>query len=415
MKENKYDVVLACGGLGSRLKEVTKNIPKPLFRVNGKSTLERSLEQLDEYNFKNIILTIGFQSQKFIQFIEELKLKYRINIDIFVEENPLGECGALWILKDKLCDDFVFINGDLIFSINFNKLIFFHKRLSSNLTLVTHTSDHPDDSDLVSVPYGTIVKDIFPKDLDNKNIEKNAYLGNSGIFMIKKDLLDKLPPPSDDQPKSIFNFIVKKIFYLNINIYSYNTTEYIKDMGTPKRLKIVEEDLAQKKVFRRNYKNLQKALFLDRDNTLIKCDIGEYIINKNQIDFIVKNIERIIPLSFNYDLVCLITNQPALAMGKLSLNDLDEINSIVVKFCLSKGLKIDVITFCPHHPHQGYKDEIQILKTDCFCRKPNPGLFFEQSFSRNIDLKESLMIGDSYDDLMASKNAGCSFLSVNDL
>ena len=70
MNENKYDVVLACGGFGSRLKEVTKNIPKPLFRINGKSTLERSLEQLEEYNFKNIILTIGFQSQKFIQFID---------------------------------------------------------------------------------------------------------------------------------------------------------------------------------------------------------------------------------------------------------------------------------------------------------------------------------------------------------
>ena len=64
---------------------------------------------------------------------------------------------------------------------------------------------------------------------------------------------------------------------------------------------------------------------------------------------------------------------------------------------------------------KGYLDELSILKTDCFCRKPNPGLFFEQAFFRNINLKESLMIGDSNNDLYAAKNAGCSFLNVNDL
>ena len=60
-----------------------------------------------------------------------------------------------------------------------------------------------------------------------------------------------------------------------------------------------------------------------------------------------------------------------------------------------------------------YENEVEILKQDCFCRKPNPGLLLEQSFLRNIDLKESLLIGDSERDLLAAKNAGCSFLHVN--
>ena len=62
MKTNSYDVVVACGGLGSRLREITKETPKPLYLVNGKSTLERCVEQLDNYNFDNLILTIGYQS-----------------------------------------------------------------------------------------------------------------------------------------------------------------------------------------------------------------------------------------------------------------------------------------------------------------------------------------------------------------
>ncbi len=412
--KNKFDVVLACGGLGSRLKEITKDIPKPLFLINGKSTLERCIEQLDDYKFKNVILTIGYESRKFQEFIYYLNGKYRINIELFVEETPLGECGALWHIKNNLCNHFLFINGDLIFSIDFKKLIYFHKRLSSKLTLVTHTSDHPDDSDLVAVPGGNIVADIFLKDKTNK-IEKNAYLGNSGIFMISKILLDKISPPSNSDSKSIFHYVVRKSFDLNINIYSYNTTEYIKDMGTPERFKKAQEDLSLNIVNKKNYKNLQKTLFLDRDNTLIRCELGKYIHHINEIDFIDENIEKIIPISLNYDFVCLLTNQPGIAMGKLSLRDLDLINSTVIKFCLLKGLKIDVVTFCPHHPHKGFFGEIEILKRDCFCRKPNPGLFFEQAFLRNIDLKESLMIGDSDKDYMAAKNAGCSFLSVNEL
>ena len=413
-KQNKYDVVLACGGLGTRLKEITKDTPKPLFLVNDKSTLERCIEQLETYQFKRVILTIGYKSQIFLEFVEYLNKKYRIKIEVFLEKNPMGECGALWIIKDKLSENFIFINGDLIFSIDFKKLTYFHKRLSSNLTLVTHTSDHPEDSDLVSVPNGSLVEDIYLKG-NCKNIDRDAYLGNSGIFILNKILLEKICAPKENDSKSIFHFIVKNAFNLNINIYSYNTTEYIKDMGTPKRLKVVENDLLGDKVNKKNYNISQKTLFLDRDNTLIKCDIGKYILNENDVDFYVYNIEKIIPISFNYDFVCLLTNQPTISMGKLNLKDLDRINTFVIKFCLSKGLKIDVVAFCPHHPHKGYEGEIPLLKKDCFCRKPNPGLFFEQAFLRNIDLKESLMIGDSDNDFMASINAGCNFLNVNDL
>ena len=414
MMSKKYDVVLACGGFGTRLKEISNDTPKPLFPVAGKSTLERCIKQLENYNFKKVIITIGYKSKKFLKFIDELNQKYKVDIDIYIEENPLGECGALWVIKDKLCKDFVFINGDLIFSIDFKKLCLFHRRLSSKLTLVTHTSDHPDDSDLVSVPNGNLVEKIFLKGQD-RHSEKNAYLGNSGIFIINKEVLDKLKAPQEKDSKSVFHFIVKKVFELKINIYSYNTTENIKDMGTPKRLNLVAEDLSKGKVNRKNYTNIQKALFLDRDNTLIKCSIGQYVINKNQIEILSKNIEKIIPISLDYDLVCLVTNQPVIAMGKISLRELDEINSTLVKSCLSMGLKIDIVSFCPHHPHKGYEGEIEILKYDCFCRKPNPGQFFEQSFLRNINLKDSLMIGDSDYDLLAAQNAGCNFLNVNDL
>ena len=102
-------------------------------------------------------------------------------------------------------------------------------------------------------------------------------------------------------------------------------------------------------------------------------------------------------------------------MGKLTIYQLEKINSIIVKYCLLKGLKIDVITFCPHHPHKGFKNELTILKTDCFCRKPNPGLILEQAHIRNINLIKSLMIGDSDCDAEAAEKSGCNFLHVDSL
>ena len=102
-------------------------------------------------------------------------------------------------------------------------------------------------------------------------------------------------------------------------------------------------------------------------------------------------------------------------MGKLTIHQLEKINSTIVKNCLLKGLKIDVITYCPHHPHKGFQNEVKILKQDCFCRKPNPGLILEQAFIRNINLKESLMIGDSINDSLAAEKSGCRFMHIDSL
>ena len=414
MKEKKYSAVISCGGLGKRLNKITKDVPKSLFPICGISTLERCIFELTKHSINDVLISLRYKKDYFIDFIEEFKNKYNINIDTFVEEKPLGECGFLWKVKDNLSDEFLFINGDLIFSLDFERLIYFHKRLSSNLTLVTHTSDHPEDSDLVSAPNGSLIDKIYLKNKENIK-DKNAYLGNSGISVINKNLLNKVKAPQENIISSVFHYLVKNAFDLNINIYSYNTTEYIKDMGTPERLNKVKKDLISSKVYLRNYLNQQRALFIDRDNTIIECEKGKYILSEKDIKFMDENISLIGNISREYDFVCLVTNQPSISMGKLSIEKLDEINSIVIKNCLLKGLKIDVVSFCPHHPHMGFDYEIKILKKDCFCRKPNPGLILEQGFLRNINLRESLMIGDSDNDLKAAENSGCKFINVNNL
>ncbi len=414
MIEQKFDVVIACGGFGTRLIDITKNTPKPLYPIAGKSTIQRILEELNQFGLENILITTSYRSEYFVDHVSKLRRHFKQNIEIFIEENPLGECGSLWILREKLADTFVFINGDLIFSIDFERFFSYHKRLNSKFTIVTHTSDHPYDSDLVSCPNGSLIEDIFLKSSFRNNMQ-HAYLGNSGISIINKEIINLINPPKEANRSSVFNHLVKKLFDKKIRIFSYNTTEYIKDMGTPDRFLKVERDLKDKIVSKKNYNFKQKVLFLDRDNTLISCKKGEYIITLKGVKFIDENITKIGLISNDFDFVCLVTNQPQIAMGLINYSELDQINSFIINYCISKGLKIDVVTFCPHHPEKGHPNELGILKKDCFCRKPNPGLLIEQSFLRNIDLNSSLMIGDSENDYYAALNAGCNFKFIKNI
>ena len=203
-----YEVVIACGGLGSRLKDITGSIPKPLYPINGKSTIERCIEEIKNNSITSVLITLGYKNESFLEDIKKLEKKYSINIDIYIEKTPLGECGALWSIKKSLNKDFFFINGDLIFSIDFARLTYFHKRLASKITLVTHTSDHPKDSDLVSAPNGSLIEDIFIKD-SQKNNDRYGYLGNSGICLIDKSILEIIKPPKINQSNSVFHHIVK--------------------------------------------------------------------------------------------------------------------------------------------------------------------------------------------------------------
>tara|TARA_B100000886_G_scaffold290049_1_gene215278 strand:- start:1709 stop:2605 length:897 start_codon:yes stop_codon:yes gene_type:complete len=297
---------------------------------------------------------------------------------------------------------------------DFKRLLKYHKRLNSDLTLVTHTSNHPFDSDLISAPNGSLVEKLFLKS-DSNHFAQNAYLGYSAIALIDKKLLFQIAPPKNIESSSLFHHLVQNAFIRKFRIYSYNTTEYIKDMGTPKRFEEVRKAIKKNILKVQNYKNNQKALFIDRDNTLIKCKKGEYILPDSELIYLVENIKKIALKSKDFTLSILVTNQPQISMGKLSLKELEKINSKIINFCLKHDLIIDIVSFCPHHPHKGFESEISNLKVDCFCRKPQPGMLIEQAFLRNIDLNKSLMIGDSFSDQKAAINAGCKFRFIDQL
>ena len=111
----------------------------------------------------------------------------------------------------------------------------------------------------------------------------------------------------------------------------------------------------------------------------------------------------------------MVTNQPQISMGIISFEELYDINCLIIVELLKFNFKVDEVVFCPHHPHKGFDNEIIELKMDCFCRKPNPGMIIHQAILKNIDLSNSLMIGDSNEDLYAASNAGLEFINIEDI
>ena len=402
--------IITLGGKGKRLNDITLNTPKPLFPVLGKHSLERAIEALNGQGINRFIWLLGYKEEIFQKEALDLRKKFDITIELYIEENPKGEAGSLINVLSDLDEFFIFINGDIIFDLNFNKLINFHFKNDADITLVTHLTNHPEDSDcIIENPSLSIYKYKLKTE---KNISQGFYLGFAGISILNKKIVKSVKYSNNcSEFLSIFKDFIIFANQKGFKVFSYNTSEYLKDMGTPKRFLATEKDLKAGKLYEKSYLNKQKVLFIDRDNTIIKCNEGEYIIDYN-FELLEENIKKLAQLSKEFSFVTLISNQPQISMGKVSWQKVIEINGEIIKQCQKLGLDISCFYMCPHHPHNGFANEIKELKINCFCRKPSPGLFLEAAFERNINLKESYMVGDSWRDEVSAQSCDVKFIDI---
>ena len=413
--KNLSQAIITLGGKGTRLNSITDGIPKPLWPIDGKNTLERSIEFLHKQGISQFILLVGYKSNLFEEESIHLANKFNVKIFTYIEDSPKGEAGSLLFIEDKLKENFIFVNGDIIFEIDIKRINRFHIKNDADITFITHLTNHPEDSDcIIETPQLTI--DTYKLKTEKLNIE-GMFLGFAGIAVFKKKVVTKINNSkiNKNSELSIFKDFIIGGHEKGLKAFSYNTSEYLKDMGTPQRLFKVEKDIEEGLISKRCYQNKQKALFLDRDNTLIKCEKGKYITDTSQILVFSERIKKINQICKNYDLVLLITNQPQIAMGYVDWQKVIVINGYLIKVCQEKGLDISGFYICPHHPHKGFDGEIKSLKTNCFCRKPAPGMFIEASFERNISLKDSCLIGDSWRDELSSSICGMKFINTKEL
>lgn len=394
--------VIMAGGRGTRIVSVASDIPKPMIQICGKPILQYQIECLRTQNITDIIIVIGHLGECIKKYFGDGN-SFNVHITYIEEKEPLGTAGALYYLKDKICDNFLLINGDIIFDIDFGRFMKYHVEKDVYATIFTHPNNHPYDSGLVVVDKDGYVTKWMHKE-DSRSIYKNRV--NAGLHILSAKLLDLF----SEAKKIDLDREILKVLIPSRQLAAYDSPEYVKDMGTPERYEMVTKDIENGLVQAKNLKNKQRAVFLDRDGTI---NIYKGFIRREQDLELIPGIANVIrKINKSGYLAIVVTNQPVIARGECTVEELERIHEKMETLLGQEGAYIDDIFYCPHHPDRGFEGERIEYKINCNCRKPKPGMLLQAAEKYNIDLQKSYMIGDDERDMEAGRQAGCKTVKI---
>lgn len=394
--------LILAGGMGTRLG--LSDVPKPMAPIGERSILEHQLDLLRRYGLTDAYILSGHLAHVIYERINDGRA-YGMRVTHIVEPRPLGTAGSVVLLKHLLDQRFLVLYGDVMLDMDLERLIAWDRLQDSIATLVVHPNNHPDDSDLVEVNEDGKVVAFHAK--PHRADFHYHNLVNAGVYILSPEIFRYIAcGPSLDFGRDI----LPALLHSGRHLRAYRTTEYLSDMGTPQRWRAVTEDYLSGRIAQRNRRRQRPAIFLDRDGVLLR-----YVDNLSHVE----DVEllpgvgaAVAAINGSEYLAVVVTNQPMIAKGFLTLTGLDAIQKKMETLLGRAHAFVDAIYYCPHHPELGFDGEVRHLKVQCDCRKPNPGMLLQAAQEWNIDLTRSWMIGDSESDLIAGKRAGCATIQL---
>lgn len=398
------------GGKGSRIRDVASDIPKPMIRIGTKPVLEYGIEALKDQGFTDIIITVSHLGQTIMDYFGDGR-DFGVHIQYFIEKQPLGSGGALFRLRDMLTEDFLLLNADVVFHVDLNRFMDYHCRKGGLVTLFAHPNSHPYDSSILVTDENGAVQSWLSKEDARPLWYRNCV--NAGLHIINPaalDLAGVAPETAEETTEGkpmrvdLDRQILRQLCGTG-KMFCYQSPEYVKDMGTPDRYEAVCRDFFSGKVHARDLRKKQKAIFLDRDGTINQY--AGFLRKIEDFELLPGVAEAVKSINESDYLAIVVTNQPVIARGEVTWEQLKEIHNKMETLLGQKGAWLDAIYCCPHHPQKGFRGEIPELKRDCDCRKPKPGMLLRAAEEYHLDLSQSWMIGDQENDVKAGKAAGC--------
>lgn len=397
--------VLLAGGAGTRLRDRLEGRPKPLIDIDGEPLLGRQLALLRKYQISDIVLLVNHGADQIRAYCEANR-NFGLKIDFIDDGKPLGTAGAVLASLDALADAFLVIYGDTLLNVHLGRMWRFHDDSGADATLFLHPNNHPQDSDLVETDRDEWITAFHPYPHPPGSLFPN--LVNAGLYVIDRAALEpwrRFAAPSD-LAKQLFPAMIAKSHRLK----GYRSFEYIKDIGTPKRLDEALVQLRSGVVERASLAHRQKAVYVDRDGTLNRNQ--GYVRTPDEMhlfDGVPDAVRRLNDAEYR---VVVVTNQPVVARGECTFDQLQSIHAKMEALLSARGASVDRVMFCPHHPDRGFPGEIADLKVACECRKPETAMIRDAAAMLNIDDRRSWMIGDSTADMLAAARAGVRSILV---
>lgn len=226
--------ILLCGGVGSRLRPLTSDVPKPLVPIAGRPLLDYQLTHLAAHGFDEVFMNLYHFPEKIQAFTGDGS-KWGIRAHFVVESTPLGTAGALALFEDKFVESFLVLYSDVINEINLTDVFDTHRLHQPMATVVVRRTDHPEDSDLVCLDRHEHITSIFLK--PHPQLPKEPFYGNVGCYVFDPEILHHIP---EKTPADIFQGMFPKLV-LTHALRAFVSDAFIQDVGTIQRLKKAEK------------------------------------------------------------------------------------------------------------------------------------------------------------------------------
>ena len=395
---------IIAGGLGTRLRPVIGDAPKPMAMLAGIPLLERLIGLCRRFEITDIHLLLSYRPEVIREHFGNGSA-FGVCLTYGIDEQPRGTAGSMAPVLRALGEDVLVLYGDVFAEMDLARLIEFHwTHPDAAATLVLHPNDHPSDSDLAVADGDRITGfDRAPHAVGTWH----PNLVNAGIQIVTPRLLPYIPEGrASDFGAEVFPAAVAAGEFLA----AYNTPEYIKDIGTPERYHEVERDILADKPGRLSLVHPRQAIFVDCDGTL---NVLVPLMHRlEDMELYPGSAAAVRAVNQSDYLAIAVTNRPQIARGLLTAPQSRCLHNKLETLLGYERAKLDAIYYCPHHPDGGYAGEVPEYKIHCRCRKPDT-LLFEQAAQRfHIDLAGSAVVGDSGRDIEAARRLGCRAVLV---
>lgn len=225
------DAVLMAGGKGERLRPLTEKTPKPLLMIGDKPIIAHNLENLIKYGIDDFHITLGYLGDQIKDYLNH-KEEWHININFVTEDIPLGTAGSLSLITQFSHDYVLLTNSDILTTLDYED--FFSDFINEDADLSAFTIPYT-----VNIPLG--VFEIQQENIIKSVQEKPSYTyyANSGIYLLKKELIDLIPKEKFYNAPDFLEALIKN----KKKVVSYNSSAYWLDIGTPNDFEKAQKDI----------------------------------------------------------------------------------------------------------------------------------------------------------------------------
>ncbi len=365
------EAIILAGGMGTRLREVVADVPKPMALIGDKPFLWHILRWLVRYKCNRIIISSGYKSETISDYFGDSF--DGIPLDYAVEEKSLGTGGAVkFSLERTTEDDVLIVNGDTWFPVDLEKFLSFHRKSESRFTIALKRMKDFTRYGSVDCSGNSIVK------FNEKKFCRDGLI-NGGIYLMNRHFLDQFSLPA---AFSLEKEVLEKVAGKGM-LRCLEFSEPFIDIGIP------DDYRKAQSMFRK------KALFLDRDGVINVDKV--HVSRKEDFEFNTGIFDLCRKYRDQGYLIIVITNQAGIAKGLYSREDFDNLTAWMVGQFAGQGVEVSGVYHCPHHPD---------VTGPCECRKPNPGMILQAVRDFDLDISECTLVGDKETDLEAGRRAG---------